>query len=128
MMMIGGGHPAMAATFVMRGRGTCQLTGGFASAQQVRPTDPQGTMDLTLTNVVVGSRYRVEDSTTGALVSEGTAAASTVVLTLDYYLPNQTVKVKVRKGTATPFYQPYETQAVIGSADQSIFIAQISDE
>lgn len=127
MMLIGCGHPAFGAAFVMRGRGVCQTTGGFASAQQVRPTDPQGSMVLTLTNVVVGSRYRVEDATSGALVAEGTAAASSVALTLDYYLPNQTVKIKVRKGTAAPKYQPFDTLAVIGSADQAIYVAQVAD-
>lgn len=127
MMLIGSGHPTLGAAFVMRGRGVSQITGGFASAQQVLPTDPQGTMTLTLTNLVVGSRYRVEDATTGALVADGTAAAATVPLAIEYYLPSKTVRIKVRKGTAAPKYQPFDTQAVIGSLSQSIFVAQVAD-
>lgn len=54
------------------------------------PTEPIGTMTLTLTNVVVGSRYRIERQGDGSLATptanaEGVAGASTVPITLDYY-------------------------------------------
>lgn len=53
-------------------------------------TEPLGTTTLTLTNVVVGSRYRIERQGDGSLATptanaEGVAASGTVAITLDYY-------------------------------------------
>ena len=110
------------------GRGKSQFIGGLILGEQVLPTDPQGTMTLTLTNVVVGSRYRVEKLLDGSLVQEGDAATSTLALTLSYYQPNQTLVVKLRKGTSSPYYKPWDTQVVVGAANQSVFVSQIADE
>lgn len=99
-------------------------------------TEPIGSMTLTLTNVVSGSRYRIERQGDGSLATptgnaEGVAAASTVAITLDYYAPgsaNNDLKIKVRKGSAVTRYKPYETQATLSASSQSVFIAQVSDE
>lgn len=89
-----------------------------------------GDMVLTLTNVVIGSAYRVEVQSTGALVASGTAGASSFALTIPVGVtgdPANTLLVRIRKGTAAPYYKDYETivTAVVGS--QSVYIAQIPD-
>ena len=62
---------------------------------------------------------------------EKEAAASTVVLSIPAYVSgsaNNTLAIKVRKATATPFYRPYDTQttALVGSA--AIYVTQQLDE
>ena len=94
------------------------------------PTDPIGTFTLILTNVVVGSTLRVEAQSTGATLYDGVAATSSPSITLLCYAsgsPLNALRIKVRKGTSAPFYQPYETldTAIVGS--RSIFVSQVLD-
>jgi hypothetical protein len=99
------------------------------------PTDPMGSTVITLTNLVVGSRFRVERLADGSVATptgnaEGIVGSSIAPITLDYYesgSANNDVRIKVRKGTGSPSYKPYETQALLGVAPQSIFIAQGQD-
>lgn len=81
---------------------------------------------LALTNVVTGSAWRVEELD-GTAISSGTAAGSTVNVTIPYYGSDRTVRIRVRKGTAAPKYIPFETQATISSGNTASFIAQIVD-
>lgn len=94
-------------------------------------TDAIGNFTLTLSNVVVGSAIQVEARDTAEVLYNGTAAATTVVLNLSKYQAGDAkndLRIKVRKGTATPFCQPYETQvaAIVGSS--SIYVNQLADE
>lgn len=99
------------------------------------PGDPLGQMTLALTNVVVGSRYRIERQGDGSLATptgnaEGVAGATTVAVTLDYYgigSANNNLKAKVRKGTSAPKYQPFETLVTISAAAASVYVAQVAD-
>lgn len=100
-------------------------------------TDSIGTTTVTLTNVVVGSRYRIEVAGTGALAeptanAEGVAASSTVPITLNLYAAgnaNNALRVKVRKATpGSTAYRPFETQLTLSAAAQSAFVGQIEDE
>lgn len=98
---------------------------------QALPTDPVGVFTLTLTNVVVGSAIQVEDQAGTTTLYNGTAASSSPVLTLSAYATGSglnSLRIKVRKGSASPFYRPFETltTAIVGS--QSIYVAQIPDE
>lgn len=100
-------------------------------SQQLLPTDPIGAFALTLTNVVVGSGIQIEDQAGTTTLYNGTAATSTPLINLSAYAggnPLNDLRIKVRKGTASPFYRPFETltTAIIGS--QSIYVAQIPDE
>jgi hypothetical protein len=105
------------------------------AATQLLPTDVVGSMTLTLTNVVVGSRYRIERQGDGSLATptgnaEGVAGASTVTITLDYYAggsANNDLRIKVRKGSSAPKYQPFETLATIAAGAQSVYVAQVAD-
>lgn len=85
---------------------------------------------LTLDNVAVGSLVHVE-TTAGAAVYSVTAAAPTVVLPLQAYefgSPLNNLRIKVRKGSAAPFYQPWETLATATPGSASIYVSQIPDE
>lgn len=94
------------------------------------PTESVGSCQLTIDNIVVGSRYRVEVASTGALVAEGDATASTVVLNVPLYPTgnsSNTLRVKVRKGTTAPKYQPFQTQVIANAAGVTAYISQVPD-
>jgi hypothetical protein len=93
------------------------------------PTDSIGTFVLTLTGLVVGSAIRVETQA-GALIEYRVAASSTEAFNAPAYSPGDAqndLRIKVRKGTAAPFYIPYETLATAAVGAQSIFVSQIPD-
>jgi hypothetical protein len=105
--------------------------GERAFGRQRLPTDPVGVFTLTLTNLVVGSAIQVEPQAGGSALYSGTASASTAVIPLQAYAAGSSsndLRIKVRKGTASPFYQPFETQATAGVGAQTIFVSQIPDE
>lgn len=94
------------------------------------PTDPIGVFSLTLTNVVTGSAIQIESQDGTTTLHNSTAAGSTVGITMQAYAagsPLNDLRIKVRKGSAAPYYQPYETltTAIVGS--QSIYVSQIPD-
>lgn len=95
------------------------------------PGDSLGTFTLTLTNVVSGSAARVESQSGGTTLYSGTAAGSTLVISLAAYAPGDALndlRIKVRKGTSSPYYQPYETLTTAFVGSQSIYVSQIPDE
>lgn len=94
------------------------------------PTDPIGNFALTLTNVVTGSAIQIESQDGSTTLHNSTATGSTVNITLQAYAAGSNLndlRIKVRKGSAAPYYQPYETltTAIVGS--QSIYVSQIPD-
>ena len=94
------------------------------------PTDPIGNFALTLTNVVTGSAIQIESQDGSTTLHNSTAAGSTVGITLQAYAAGSNLndlRIKVRKGSAAPYYRPYETltTAIVGS--QSIYVSQIPD-
>lgn len=95
------------------------------------PTDPLFYADLTLKNIVGGSRYRVTRHDTGAELASGVAAGSGLVdVTISgvaCYANPQPVDIAVRQGTSAPKYQPYSTQTEIIKSGALAFIAQIPD-
>lgn len=93
------------------------------------PTDPIGTFTLTLTNLVVGSAIRIETEA-GTLVEYRVADATSEVFTVPAYAPGNAsndLRIKVRKGTAAPFYKDYETLAVASVGAGSIYVVQVPD-
>lgn len=95
------------------------------------PTDPIGTFLLVLTNVVIGSRVHVEDQSTGSALHDSVAESSSVSISLPVYSDGSAandLRVKVRKGTGTPTYKPFETLVTAAVGDQYIYIGQIADE
>ena len=125
------GIPSPDFQFFTLGRGRSVHLGDVALDVCRWPTDPIGTFFLTLTNVVIGSRVHVERQGDGMAVYDAVAAASDVTITLNAYAPgnvNNALRIKIRKGTGSPTYRPFETlvTAVVGA--QSIYIGQIADE
>lgn len=123
------GSMQIATTPPTRGRQWCR-EGGYLSASRLS-TDSVGNFVLTLTNVVVGSAIRIELQGDGSLVGSSTAAGSTVVMTVPAYAAGSAgndLRVKVRKGTGAPFYQPYETLVTGFVGAQSVYVSQIPDE
>lgn len=112
-------------------RGVFSMNYLISMEAQPLPSDPVGIMTLRLTNVVPGSTYDVEARTTGEKILAGTAEASTVILTVPVYLSGDAkndLRIKVRKASSAPYFQPYETQATAAVGTQSIFINQLPDE
>lgn len=95
------------------------------------PGDSLGAFSLTLTNVAVGSSIQIESQTGGTTLYNGTAASSTVTISLAAYAPGDALndlRIKVRKGTSSPYYQPFETLTSAFVGAQSIYVSQIPDE
>jgi hypothetical protein len=103
----------------------------FLSRQSL-PTDPVGTYTLTLVNLVIGSRIRIEALTTGAAVHEALVATTTLVVPLQVYAPGSPandLKIKVGKASQAPFYRRYETQlSITPNSSSSIFVNQERDD
>jgi hypothetical protein len=93
-----------------------------AAAQQYQY--PLDTVTVELQNLIVGSRYRIEKVSDGSYLSDGTAATSTVNVTLSYI---GLVRIRVRKSSGSPKYQPFETQANVTSSGASVYVSQVLD-
>lgn len=98
---------------------------------QSLPTDPVGVFNLTLFNVALGSTIHVSDQAGTTTRYSASDAGGTVLISLQTYStgsPLNSLRIKVRKGSSFPYYQPWETQttAVVGS--QSIYVSQIPEE
>ena len=123
--------PTAVGTTLGAGRGkNAPFAFSVSSGVFAFPTDPIGNFALTLTNVVTGSVIQIESQDGTTTLHNSTAAGSTVNITLQAYAagsPLNDLRIKVRKGSAAPYYQPYETltTAVVGA--QSIYVSQIPD-
>jgi hypothetical protein len=94
------------------------------------PTDPIGSFTLTLTNVVVNSRVHVEKQSDGTSYYDDLAASSTVVISLSVYSPGSALndlRIKVRKASSAPKYQPFETLVTAIAGSYSAYVAQVPD-
>ena len=103
---------------------------GLVYDHQDLPTEPKGAFTLTLTNLIAGSAIRIETQA-GALVEFRTSALSSEVFTVPAYATgnaSNNLRIKVRKGSAAPFYIAYETLATAFVGAQTIFVSQIPDE
>lgn len=101
---------------------------GFAVAPL--PTDPVGVFSLTLTNLVIGSAVQIE-ATDGTPLENRAVDTATEVFSLSAYAPGSplnNLRIKVRKGSAAPYYQPWETLATATPGSASIYVSQIPDE
>ena len=95
------------------------------------PSDPIGSVNLTLTNLVAGSRIHImpQTDTTNTLYDD-VAASSTETISLLVYAygsPLNDLLIRVRKASAAQKYQPFETLSTITTAPQSVYISQVPD-
>ena len=127
--MLPGSTVAFPRTITYRAAGMQPNAGSPAGILRL-PTDSIGSMTLTLTNVVIGSRIRIEEQVGGALVDERTATGTSEVFSIPVYVGGSAkndLRIKVRKGTSAPKYQPFETLAVAAVGSQSVYTAQVAD-
>ena len=105
--------------------------GVFAIGNARLPSDAIGNFILTLTNVVVGSAIQIETQDGSSTLYNGVAATSSPTINLSAYAsgsPNNNLRIKVRKGTSSPYYRAYETLTTAFVGSQSIYVSQIPDE
>ena len=94
-------------------------------------TDSIGNCLVSVTNAVVGSRYRIEVSSTGVMVVEGDVADADFTVNVPVYPSGNsanTLRLKIRKATSSPFYRPFETQITASLLGASAHILQQLDE
>lgn len=83
---------------------------------------------LTLTNVVVGSRVLVRDQADTTTHYDQIAADSTVEITVTVYGDTRdNWRIKIRKASAAPFYQPFETLMTATAGSSSLYVNQLPD-
>lgn len=107
------------------------VLGGSGKGAYPLPTDSIGNYNLNITNIVVGSICEIEIASTGAQVSVQIASSSTVNFLVPAYSTGSylnDLRIKVRKASSSPYYQPYETQASAIIGTQSIFVNQVRDD
>lgn len=107
------------------------VNGLISLSRQGIATDPVGTTTLTLQNVVNGSNIQIEtqDGTVTRLYD--TYSTGDPPITLDVYQSGSALndlRIKIRKGSASPFYRPYETQLTLSTAPISIYVSQMPDD
>ena len=93
-------------------RGIARRIGVSALERQSLPTDPIGTTTITLTNVIDGSSLQIESQNGSTTLHNSVISGTTKSVTLQVYAPGSplnALRIKVRKGSVKPFYQPYET-------------------
>lgn len=93
------------------------------------PTDPMFYAEITLENIVVGSRYWVAESAdlTNVLAT-GVAASTTEVLSnVPAYANPMLVEIRVRKATSGTRYLPFVTYGYLVRAGITAYIAQVED-
>lgn len=104
---------------------------GGAYRPQRLDGDPVGLCSLTLQNLVVGSRIRLEVASTGETVDDRVASSTDEVFALSLYAPGSlrnSVRIKVRNASGSPAYRPYTTQATLAAQPQVVFVFQEPDE
>ena len=120
-------------TIIGAGRGILvpANVGGLSLGVSRWPTDPIGTFALELTNVVIGSRIHIETHGDGTALHDSVADTANETINLSTYAagsPYNALRIKVRKGTGSPTYKPFETLATAIVGAQSIYVGQIPDE
>lgn len=129
--VLSNGLPCFGAYIGSHGRGKTVCYGLEAVGEHLRPTDPVGVFSLTLTNLVAGSRIHIETQGDGTTLHDSVADATDETIVLSAYSsgsPYNALRIKVRKGTGSPTYKPFETLATAIVGSQSIYVGQILDE
>jgi len=100
-------------------------------SRQTLPTDPIGSTTVTLTNIIDGSSLQIESQDASQVFHNSVVSGTSKSVTLQVYAagsPYNALRIKIRKGSASPFYIPWETilTAAVGSTE--IYVSQIKDE
>ena len=124
---LGYGYEFTVNTNGMGGQVAQHLVGAGAATKQLAGGEYLFLVNLTLTNVVVGSRIKVTEIG-GTLLFNTVAASSTVTLSVPYYGATRNLALSIRNGTSSPYYQPYETQVAITAAGGANYVTQLRDD
>ncbi len=122
-------NPFLTIFGISRGRAVDH--GLFAIGNARLPSDAIGNFILTLTNVVVGSAVQIETQDGSSTLYNGVAATSSPTINLSAYASGSAyndLRIKVRKGTSSPYYRAYETLTTAFVGSQAIYVSQIPDE
>src|SRR5574337_879471 len=93
------------------------------------PADPLFYADVTLTGLVVGSRYRLTRHDTGAELAQAVAAATTeTVPAVAAYANPMQVDIDVRMASGAPYYKPFQTAVKLVKGGAVAFILQQLDQ
>lgn len=113
-------------------RGYGRPVGGLLSVGAFRhPTDPIGIFTLSLKNLVVGSRVRIEAITSGQLIDEFVSTAVNEDRAISLYAsgsPLNDLRIKVRKASESPTYRPFESQTAAQRGVVTVYVFQELDE
>ena len=104
--------------------------GGDVFAIERLPTEPIGTTTTTLTNLIDGSAIQIESQDGSTTFHNSVVVGTSKSINLSVYAPGNPLndlRIKVRKGSAAPYYQPYETLATAVVGSLSIYVSQIPD-
>lgn len=106
--------------------------GGILYAEQRSPSDPFFYADVTIDNIVVGSRWMLGYTPSGGAFTElasGTASTTSVVVSNvpSYSAPMQ-LELRVRKASDGVKYQPLRVYTVHSPNGASFFISQVPDD
>lgn len=107
-----------------------QAGSGQYSVQKIA-TDSIGQFALTLTNVVVGSVISIQRTSDNTEILNTTASVSSVLCILPAYTvgnANNSIVIKVRKGSSAPYYKPYITYDTSFVGSKSTYVSQIKDD
>lgn len=103
--------------------------GSTSHSVQKAPGEFVSTFSFTLQNVADGSRYRIEDTADNGEIASGVQSGTSniVIAGIGYAGSPRTLRIKVRKATGSPKYQPFETLTVVGASGGAAYIVQIPD-
>lgn len=103
--------------------------GVMASGPFRLPTDPIFYADLTLENIIIGSRYRVTRRSTGDELATGVAASTDeLISSIPCYSNPMQVDITVRNASGSPVYKVFDTGASLSKTGGSAYILQQLDE
>jgi hypothetical protein len=90
---------------------------------------PEALVDITIKNVQDGSEYWVKNADTDEVIATGTQSgtADIIVSSVGYSGTDETLVIRVRKGTSGTKYKPYETQATLTESGASVYVSQVED-
>lgn len=113
-------------------RGKAPFMAGFGFGENaLLPSDSLGSCSITLRNIIVGSRYWIGYAAGGStVVATGVASSTTEVVSVPYYAAgnaNNDLRVEVRKASAAPKYQPFESFVTAAAGGGSVYVAQVPD-
>ncbi len=107
------------------------LNAFYSTGVQRLPTDPIGNTTVTFDGVVVGSAVQIESQDGTTVLHNSMAASSSFSVVMSVYStgsPLNSWRIKIRKGSAAPYYRPYETLATAVVGAMSIYVSQIPDD